>query len=260
MPLPGLTKDQMVEVDRIMVNELQVPVELMMEQAGLNLARLAARFRRFKPIEYLVVVGSGNNGGGGLAAARRLQNWNLPVEVWLPKGEDALRPTPMEQLDRAKEAGVTINEGKPRASKGPEVCVLDAYIGYGYSRRNDSVTNEVFRYLAEHSNVISLDAPSGLDVTTGVSEIGLSPKATLTLAFPKIGLLRAFEKTAGVLYVADIGVPSSIYKERLGIGWSSPFDLMSLSNLDRAFAEDAIQQVEISYIEAEGIHFWDIKG
>jgi NAD(P)H-hydrate epimerase len=260
MPLPGLTKEQMVDVDRIMVKELHVPVELMMEHAGHNLARLAIRFRRFKPIEYLVVAGSGNNGGGGLAAARRLHNWNLPVEVWLPKGEDALRSIPREQLNRAKEVGVAIHEGEPKASKGSDVCILDAYIGYGYSKRNDSVTSDVFSYLAEHSNVISLDAPSGLDVTTGVSESGLSPIATLTLAFPKIGLLRALEKTAGALYVADIGVPSSIYKERLGIAWNSPFDLVSLSNLDRAFAEDAIQQVEIGYEEAEGAHFWDVKG
>lgn len=260
MPLPGLTKEQMVEVDSIMVHELHIPVELMMEQAGLNLARLATRFGRFKPIEYLVVAGSGNNGGGGLAAARRLQNWNLPVEVWLPKGKAALRSIPMEQLNRVKDAGVTIYEGRPNASKDPEVCILDAYIGYGYSRRNDSVTSEVFSYLAKHSNIISLDAPSGLDVTTGVSENGLSPRATLTLAFPKIGLLRALGNTSGALYVADIGVPSSIYKERLGIAWSSPFDLEGLSKLDRAFAEDAIQQVEISYVEAEGVHFWDIKG
>ncbi|MGY5862623.1 MAG: NAD(P)H-hydrate epimerase [Candidatus Thorarchaeota archaeon] len=250
----------MVEVDRIMVDELHVPVELMMEHAGLNLARLATRFGGLKPIEYLVVAGSGNNGGGGLAAARRLQNWNLPVTVCLPKGEDSLRSIPKEQLNRAKEAGVTINEGVPTARKSPETCVLDAYIGYGYSKRNDSMASEVFSYLAEHSNVISLDAPSGLDVTTGVAESELSPKATLTLAFPKIGLLRALEKTSGVLYVTDIGVPSSIYKDRLGIAWSSPFDLIGLSKLDRAFAEDAIQQVEISYLEVEGVHFWDVKG
>ena len=260
MPLPGITKEQMVEVDRIMVKELHVPVELMMEHAGLNLARLAIRFRRFKPIEYLVVVGSGNNGGGGLVAARRLHNWNLPVEVWLPKGEDALRSIPREQLNRARAVGVAIYEGKPKASKDPEACILDAYIGYGYSKRGDSVTSEVFSYLAERSNVISLDVPSGLDVTTGVSDSGLLPKATLTLAFPKIGLLRALEKTSSVLYVADIGVPSSIYKERLGIEWNSPFDLMSLSKLDRAFTEAAIQQVEISYEEAERVHSWDIKG
>ncbi|TET11652.1 MAG: hypothetical protein E3J86_02385 [Candidatus Thorarchaeota archaeon] len=133
--------------------------------------------------------GSGNNGCGGFAAAGRLQNWNLPVEVWLPKGEDALRSISREQLNRAKEGGVAINEGEPKASKSPEVCVLDAYIGYGYSKRDDSVTSEVFSCLAEHPNVISLDAPSGLNVTAEVSESGLSPKATLALAFPKIGLL-----------------------------------------------------------------------
>ncbi len=57
MPLPGLTKEQMVEVSRIMVKELHVPVELMMEHSGLNLARLATRFSGVKPIEYLIVAG-----------------------------------------------------------------------------------------------------------------------------------------------------------------------------------------------------------
>ena len=84
---------------------------------------------------------------------------------------------------------MAINEGEPKASKSPEVCVLDAYIRYGYSKRDDSVTSEVFSCLAEHPNGISLDAPSGLNVTAEVSESGLSPKATLALAFPKIGLL-----------------------------------------------------------------------
>ena len=57
----------------------------------------------------------------------------------------------------------------------------------------------------------------------------------------------------------DIDVPSSVYKERPGIAWGSPFDLESFSKLNRAFAEDAIQQAEISFIEAEGLYFWDIK-
>ena len=41
--LPGITKDQMQEVDRLMIEEYQVPIELMMEHAGLNLARLAVK-------------------------------------------------------------------------------------------------------------------------------------------------------------------------------------------------------------------------
>ena len=40
MCLPGITGAQMIEVDRIIVNELEVPIELMMEHPGLSLARL----------------------------------------------------------------------------------------------------------------------------------------------------------------------------------------------------------------------------
>jgi NAD(P)H-hydrate repair Nnr-like enzyme with NAD(P)H-hydrate epimerase domain len=40
MGLPGISREQMVEVDWIMIEELGLPVELMMEHAGVNLARL----------------------------------------------------------------------------------------------------------------------------------------------------------------------------------------------------------------------------
>lgn len=43
MALPGISAAQMAEVDRLMTEERGVPVELMMEHAGLNLARLAVR-------------------------------------------------------------------------------------------------------------------------------------------------------------------------------------------------------------------------
>ena len=39
--LPGITKEQMAEVDRVMVEDFKIPVELMMELASLNLAILA---------------------------------------------------------------------------------------------------------------------------------------------------------------------------------------------------------------------------
>ncbi|MHA1526114.1 MAG: NAD(P)H-hydrate epimerase, partial [Promethearchaeota archaeon] len=65
MGLPGITREQMKEVDRIMVEEYHIPVELMMEHAGLNLARLAVKYSKESGNKYIVVAGSGNNGGGG---------------------------------------------------------------------------------------------------------------------------------------------------------------------------------------------------
>ena len=98
MGLPGLTKEQMVEVDRIMVEQLHIPIELMMENAGLNLARLAIRMNTQGNRKFKVVAGSGNNGGGGIVAARRLNNWGYDVEIYVPKGINSMRELPRIQL------------------------------------------------------------------------------------------------------------------------------------------------------------------
>ena len=65
MGLPGLASSQMVEVDRIMMVELEVPVDLMMEHAGNNLARLCVTLSPTRDGVFRVIAGSGNNGGGG---------------------------------------------------------------------------------------------------------------------------------------------------------------------------------------------------
>ncbi|UCH04770.1 MAG: hypothetical protein JSW05_01030 [Candidatus Thorarchaeota archaeon] len=131
MGLPGITREQMVEVDRIMVNELGISVELMMEHAGLNLARLAAQLMNQKQAKVWVVAGSGNNGGGGLVAARRLVGWGHDVTVVLPKGALGLRSIPLAQLRRLEGLGVDITESFQTMSETKDSMILDAYSGYG---------------------------------------------------------------------------------------------------------------------------------
>ena len=62
--------------------------------------------------------------------------------------------------------------------------------------------------------VLALDVPSGLDATTGrVSEAQVHATATLTLALPKRGLATAAGVgAAGGRHLADIGVPSEVYR------------------------------------------------
>lgn len=64
--LPDLTVDQMREVDRIMIDVLQIGLVQMMENAGRSLADLA--IRRHAPTSCVVLAGPGGNGGGGLVA------------------------------------------------------------------------------------------------------------------------------------------------------------------------------------------------
>ncbi len=62
-----LTTEQMIEVDRVMIEDLHIELIQMMENAGRNLARLA--LDRYSPSRVTVCSGSGGNGGGGLVAA-----------------------------------------------------------------------------------------------------------------------------------------------------------------------------------------------
>ena len=67
--IPYLTTQQMMEVDRAMIEDYQISLIQMMENAGRSLAHLArSRFLAGEPSGKSVVVltGSGGNGGFGI--------------------------------------------------------------------------------------------------------------------------------------------------------------------------------------------------
>lgn len=258
--LPGITKKQMQEVDRLMMEEYQVPVELMMEHAGLNLARLAVKVTNNKSYTFQVIAGSGNNGGGGLVAARRLSSWGLKTEVYFPKGADSLREVPMKQYVRLQKAEVPSFDGIPLASTiNNKQLVLDCYIGYGYKLQSNKISDQVFSYLRNQKEVISLDTPSGLDVTTGVDSGGIKPFATLTIAFVKQGLLNVPRDSIGDLFLVDIGVSSILFRDKLGIEWSPPFDVQELEKLKEAFSKDSLQRVSIHKRADHNQKYWKVN-
>ena len=243
MGLPGLTTSQMIEVDRIMVEDLDIHLELMMEHAGLNFARLALEF--FDPYSriFRIIAGSGNNGGGGLVAARKLSGWGYETEVVIPRGKNSLREIPKLQLSRAENTGATlIDDLEVQTPEGTRI-VLDSYLGYGFKSRNDEISEAVFAYLRAESNVVSLDIPSGLDSTTGESYSQLKPLVTMSLAFVKTGLLHSPTSHVGELLVADIGVPKDVFLSKLNLSWDPPASTKELDLLYTAFAENPIQRV-----------------
>lgn len=88
--VPYVTTDQMVEVDRAMIEDYGITLIQMMENAGRNLAHVArSRFLDGSPQDKSVTVmtGRGGNGGGALVCARRLHNWGARVRVCLAKPE-----------------------------------------------------------------------------------------------------------------------------------------------------------------------------
>jgi NAD(P)H-hydrate epimerase len=216
--MPALTREQMVEVDRLMIEEYGITLIQMMENAGRNLAELARRMLggQVQGRQIIVLCGSGNNGGGGMVAARHLSNWGASVQVILATEPEGLKETPAHQLQILQAMRLDRND-EPYLGKAD--LVLDAMLGYGITGDpRGSIADWIGR--ANHSGrpVLALDTPSGLDTTSGIpGKPCLRATATLTLALPKVGLLSTEAKPfVGKLYLGDISVPPALY-QKIGI-------------------------------------------
>ena len=91
---------------------------------------------------------------------------------------------------------------------------MDAIHGYGL--RGDphgAAVTLIGSANAHDAPVFSLDVPSGIDATTGIAcRPAIKATATMTLALPKEGLRApGVDALVGELYLADIGVPPSLY-------------------------------------------------
>jgi len=216
-PIPWLTTEQMVEVDRAMIEDLHIELAQMMENAGRNLAHLARkRFLGGDPRGKTVVVmaGPGGNGGGALVCARRLHAWGAQVEVFITRREGDFAPTPAHQLDILHRMRVPVAPAEAIDQAPAAVLVIDGVIGYSLGGAPRGGAGDLIRWAnAQGAPVLALDTPSGIDTSTGtVYDPAIRATATMTLALPKEGL-RADGVTehAGELYLADIGVPPSLY-------------------------------------------------
>jgi len=230
----------MVEVDRVMVEDLGISLVQMMENAGRNLARFTMDTyigdRRAERV--VVLAGSGGNGGGGLVAARRLAGWGVPVSVVLSKPADLHRGVIAHQLRALVNAGVHVeSEGLPPSHGEGSTVVLDCLVGYSLAGSPRGRVADLIRWADESgAPIVSLDVPSGLDSTSGeVHDPAVGANATLTLALPKSGLVAPqAANNVGDLYVGDIGVPSQLYRTSFGLEVA---DLFSSSDIVRVTAD-----------------------
>lgn len=223
--IPAITTSQMVEVDRLMMEEYGIGLVQMMENAGRSLAELTRRLLggEVSGRKIAVLCGAGNNGGGGMVAARHLHNWGAEVAVKAVFDPEKLKNIPAHQWDILQKIGVwelTIER------LGQFEIILDAIIGYGLSEDPHGLAAQWIE-IANRAGlpILSLDAPSGLDTTTGEpGDPCISAAATMTLALPKIGLLEpAAKPVIGDLYLADISIPPELY-QRIGISVPPVFE------------------------------------
>ncbi|HJN92578.1 MAG TPA: NAD(P)H-hydrate epimerase [Dehalococcoidia bacterium] len=231
--VPLVTTDQMREVDRLAIDDAQLSLLQMMENAGRALATITADHlpppmaSSDEPPSALVVAGRGNNGGGALVAARNLRNWGFDVEIVLSSPPGSLGEAAAQQHHVLHKDGVrSLWPGAPDFDERfPEsldqaLVVVDGLIGYGINgplRGDTAVLVEAILDRAPPT-VVSLDVPTGFNATSGdVYNFGIVASVTVTLALPKSGLYRRDAAAAvGEMFLADIGIPNYIY-DRVGV-------------------------------------------
>ena len=196
-----LELDHFRKMDYFAVEKYELPIELMMENAGLHLASLVARFASISDT-IQIGIGNGNNGGGGLVASRRLAAWGYKVVLDLPT--KITKELPKIQLERALKFGATT------ASINNPAIWVDAYLGF--SQRLP--LPQIFQERIEKANQlkclkISLDIPTGF---LGNPKIHyFNADHVLSLAAAK-KVLRNLPASTSV-YIADLGIPKTVYEK-----------------------------------------------
>lgn len=220
--VPAVTTEQMIEVDRIAIEETGPNLFQMMENAGRNLAELSINTlgKSWDKSEILILAGTGGNGGGGICAARHLANRGANVSVCITEIEK-LKEVPKYQLHILKSTNAKIISMKDLQYLNPDL-IIDAIIGYSLSGKPKGISAEMIEWSSEKLGVrLSLDVPSGVNATSGeVTGTFINPDITMTLALPKTGLT---PEVTGDLYLADIGIPKKVY-EKLKLNYQSPFE------------------------------------
>jgi NAD(P)H-hydrate epimerase len=215
--VPYLTTEQMVEVDRAMMQDFGIELVQMMENAGRNLAHLARR--RFfdgdpRGKQAVVLAGTGGNGGGALVCARRLHNYGARVRVFVTRPDESFAPVPAHQLHILRRMQVSVAGADALNAVGPVDLIVDGVIGYSLKGAPRGTAGDLIRWAnAQDAPILALDAPSGVDTTSGtVYHPAIKATATMTLALPKKGLRApGVQERVGELYLADISVPPSLY-------------------------------------------------
>lgn len=208
-----VTSKQMHDIDRRTIEEIGLPSMVLMERAGLAVARHAVE--RYAPRRVLVIAGTGNNGGDGLVAARELHNHGVGVTVLIWGTKDRMTEACMAQFKIAQHMSLPMSF---RTALEPRdlhhALVIDAAFGTGLKK---DIEGERARSIATINQsdlpVLSVDIPSGVSADTG-QVMGEAIRAQLTVTFGALKrghLLHPGAGHSGEVIVEDIGFPQKLF-------------------------------------------------
>lgn len=207
-----LSPEQMREIEHKTINLLGLSEEVLMERAGMAVAR---SIRRFYPHcrKIVALAGKGNNGGDALVALRDLVNESFQLHVILLSPPEKCGESVRREVSRLSALGVKSDVlGSPSSwhrISHAEV-LIDGVLGTGMSGVLPRDLADMFERINRmDKKVVAVDIPSGVDGESGkVDPEAIKACVTVTMAFPKWGLfLDPGHRYTGKVIVSPIGIP-----------------------------------------------------
>ena len=239
---PCLTPLQALEFEQYAVTELGLNEDMLAENAARGMAETIARVlesgkeNSTQPSTIVLVAGNHKTGARALAACRHLCNHGFMVTATVMsfgREEDLFESLRRQKQTFLKAGGVMMKpnellEGlKTRGLRFDLFmdALLAAHTLFDDLRRNEQAWCFELVILMNRTTakVVSIDVPSGIDASNGEitvvegSALAIYPHVIISLGAPKPSLLTMLEAAGTTsnpeLYVADIGVSSSIWRK-----------------------------------------------
>ena len=160
-----------------------------------------------------------------MVAARHLHNRGADVHIIRLAGQ--LKDIPAKQWNILENIGLRNN---PYFDFSQTDIIIDALIGYGLQGDpRPEVAVWIEKANASGKPILALDAPSGLDTTSGTAgRPTVRADATMTLALLKVGIIgKSAQPFVGSLYLADISVSPELYR-KMGLEVQNIFEKDSI--------------------------------
>jgi hydroxyethylthiazole kinase-like uncharacterized protein yjeF len=220
---------QMRAMDRYAIEQLGIPEEILMENAGQAAASVLAREIGIRDKKIAIFCGVGNNGGDGFVVARKIHADGGGVQVFILGNPDKFKGAARTNLDILARLPIEVRAIESVKKIRMDVLhshgIVDAIFGTGLDRDVSGFYREAITLIKESGKkVLSLDIPSGINGDTG-EIMGVAVRADYTVAFglPKSGnLLYPGYERCGKLYVCHISFPPSLHNRdgiKIQVNW-----------------------------------------
>jgi len=200
------------ELDRIAIEELQIPGAELMARAGRAACDLLLQIWP-TPARVTVICGRGNNAGDGYVVARLAAERGIHVDVLEVDDSKSLRGDAEQARVRLLEAGVTPAPVRDARLQDTDV-IVDGIFGTGLDRPVEGKWRDAIDLINDSTApVLALDIPSGIHADSG-RVMGAAIRAAACVSF--IGLKRGLftaqgPDLAGEVHFHNLGVPKALY-------------------------------------------------